>query len=64
MSTEAERRAVKKYHQKLKSITIRYTPKELSEYDRLQRYLEEYDASAAGYLKKLIKSDLDEKGYW
>lgn len=63
MSTEAEKKAVKKYHQKLKSITIRYTEKEISEYNRLQRYLEEYDISVTGYLKKLIKADLDEKDY-
>lgn len=63
MSTEAERRAVKKYHQKLKSITIRYTPKELSEFERFERYISENNVNKAEYIKNLIKADLDKKGY-
>lgn len=64
MSTEAERRAVKKYHQKLKSVTIRYTPKELSDFERFERYISENNVNKAEYLKNLIKADLDKKGYW
>lgn len=64
MSTEAERRAVKKYHQKLKSVTIRYTPKELSEFERFERYISENNVNKAEYIKNLIKADLDKKGYW
>lgn len=63
MSTEAERRAVKKYHQKLKSVTIRYTPKELSEFERFERYISENNVNKAEYIKNLIKADLDKKGY-
>lgn len=63
MSTEAERRAVKKYHQKLKSVTIRYTPKELSEFKRFERYISENNVNKAEYIKNLIKADLDKKGY-
>lgn len=63
MSTEAERRAVKKYHQKLKSVTIRYTPKELSDFERFERYISENNANKAEYIKNLIKADLDKKGY-
>lgn len=63
MSTEAERRAVKKYHQKLKSVTIRYTPKELSDFERFERYISENNVNKAEYLKNLIKADLDKKGY-
>lgn len=63
MSTEAERRAVKKYHQKLKSVTIRYTPKELSEFERFERYISENSVNKAEYIKNLIKADLDKKGY-
>lgn len=63
MSTEAERRAVKKYHQKLKSATIRYTPKELSEFERFERYISENSVNKAEYIKNLIKADLDKKGY-
>lgn len=63
MSTEAEKKAVRKYQAKCKEVRIKYTEKEISEYNRLQRYLEEYDISVTGYLKKLIKADLDEKDY-
>lgn len=63
MSTEAERRAVKKYHQKLKSVTIRYTPKELSEFERFERYISENNVNKAEYIKNLIKADLNKKGY-
>lgn len=63
MSTEAEKRAVKKYHQKLKSVTIRYTPKELSEFERFERYISENNVNKAEYIKNLIKADLDKKGY-
>lgn len=63
MSTEAERRAVKKYHQKLKSVTIRYTPKELSDFERFERYISENNVNKAEYIKNLIKADLDKKGY-
>ena len=64
MSTEAEKRAVKKYHQKLKSVTIRYTEKEISEYNRLQDYLSENNIKVTEYLKNLIKADLDQRGSW
>lgn len=63
MSTEAERRAVKKYHQKLKSVTIRYTPKELSDFERFERYISENNVNKAEYIKNLIKADLNKKGY-
>lgn len=63
MSTEAERRAVKKYTSKCKEVRMRYSEKELSEYNRLQKFLSENDTSLASYLKNLIKADLDKKGY-
>ena len=63
MSTEAERRAVKKYTSKCKEVRMRYSEKELSEYNRLQEYLSENNTKVTEYLKKLIKADLDKKGY-
>lgn len=63
MSTEAERRAVKNYHEKCKSVAIRYTPKELSEFERFERYITENNVNKAEYIKNLIKADLDKKGY-
>lgn len=64
MATEAERRAVRKYQAKCKEVRIKYTEKEISEYNRLQEYLSENNIKVTEYLKKLIKSDLDEKCYW
>ena len=64
MATEAERRAVRKYQAKCKEVRIKYTEKEISEYNRLQEYLSENNIKVTEYLKNLIKADLDKKGYW
>ena len=64
MSTEAEKRAVRKYQAKCKEVRIKYTEKEISEYNRLQEYLSENNIKVTEYLKNLIKADLDKKGYW
>ena len=63
-STEAQKQAFRKYNAKCKEVKIRYTEKEMSEYNRLQKFLSENDTSLASYLKNLIKTDLDKKGYW
>lgn len=64
MSTEAEKKAVRKYQAKCKEVRIKYTEKEISEYNRLQEYLSENNIKVTEYLKNLIKADLDKKGYW
>lgn len=64
MSTEAEKKAVRKYQAKCKEVRIKYTEKEISEYNRLQEYLLENNIKVTEYLKKLIKADLNKKGYW
>ena len=48
--------------QSCKSYTIKYTPKEINESDRLQVYLNSTGLSANAYLKELVKRDLDNKG--
>ena len=63
-STEAQKQAFRKYNAKCKEVKIRYTEKEMSEYNRLQKFLSENDTSLASYLKNLIKADLDKNGYW
>ena len=63
-STEAQKQAFRKYNAKCKEVKIRYTEKEMSEYNRLQKFLSENDTSLASYLKNLIKTDLNKKGYW
>ena len=63
MSIEAEKKAVRKYQAKCKEVRIKYTEKEISEYNRLQEYLSENNIKVTEYLKNLIKADLDKKGY-
>ena len=48
---------------KCKEVRIKYTEKEISEYNRLQEYLSENNIKVTEYLKNLIKADLDKKGY-
>ena len=64
MSTEAKLEANRKFNAKCKSVAIRYTPKELSEFERFERYISENNVNKAEYIKNLIKADLDKKGYW
>lgn len=60
--TESQKKYEKKRMQSCKSYTIKYTPKELNESDRLQRYLNNTGLSANAYLKELVRRDLDSKG--
>lgn len=59
--TESQKKYEKKRMQSCKSYTIKYTPKEMSESNRLQRYLNSTGLSANAYIKELIKKDLDNK---
>ena len=62
-STEAQKQAFRKYNAKCKEVKIRYTEKEISEYNRLKEYLSENNIKVTEYLKNLIKADLSKKGY-
>lgn len=62
MSTEAKLEASRKFNVKCKSVAIRYTPKELSEFERFERYISENNVNKAEYIKNLIKADLTKKG--
>lgn len=59
--TESQKKYEKKRMQSCKSYTIKYTPKEINESDRLQRYLNSTGLSANAYLKELVRRDLDSK---
>ena len=48
--------------QSCKSYTIKYTPKEINESDRLQVFLKDNNLTANSYIKELVKRDLDNKG--
>lgn len=52
----------KKRMKQCASYTVKYTPKEKKESDRIQAYLKSTGISANAYIKSLIKRDLDNKG--
>lgn len=54
--------AQKKYNDKLTTFTVKYSLKEKKEADRLLLYLQSNKLSRVGYIKSLIKADLDAKG--
>lgn len=62
-TSEATLKAIKKYNQKSKFINIKYTPNNISEYERISQYCNQNNLSMQGYIKSLIKADLDAKGF-
>lgn len=61
-TSEAALKAIKKYNQKSKFINIKYTPNAISEYERIYSYCKDNNISSQGYIKELIKTDLNNKG--
>lgn len=62
MGTEAQKRAYKKYNQKKKTFSAVYTPTDMEEAIRFEKFLESQSISKNEYIKMLIKKDMDEKG--
>ncbi len=62
-TSEATLKAIKKYNQKSKFINIKYTPNNIDEYERISQYYSGNNLSMQGYIKQLIKADLDAKGF-
>lgn len=60
---EQNRKAVKKYREKTVSFAIKYSAVDAQEGKRLKAYLEQTGQSANAYIKRLIKDDLDSKGF-
>ncbi len=56
MATEAQRKAVKKYKEKVKRITVDFSPAEAELWDHIQQ-----QDKKQTYIKNLIKADM-EKG--
>lgn len=54
--------AQKRYNEKTMTFAVKYYPTDIIEGKRLKKYLEDNDISANGYIKELIKKDLDSKG--
>ena len=50
----------KKYDLKTQSVTIKYTPADMSDYNRMMRYLEKTGKSRSSFIKELI-NDFFEK---
>lgn len=44
----------KKYDEKTQSVTIKYTPADMSDYDRMMKYLEKTGKSRSSFIKELI----------
>lgn len=60
-TSNATLKAIKKYNQKSKFINIKFTPNNINEYDRICQYCNDNNLSLQGYIKNLIKIDLDSK---
>lgn len=55
---ESQKRAQKKYDQKTKTISIKYTPNDMEDYERLKRYLKSSGKSLNSFVKSLINEYL------
>lgn len=54
----------KKYNANSTFLSVKYTPNEQIEGQRIKAYLDQTGQSANAYIKKLIKNDLDQKGFF
>lgn len=61
-TSEAQLRAVKKYDEKSKVITLKYTDNQTHEYYRIKQHCIDNGIAVQSYIKGLIKADLDAKG--
>lgn len=59
---ESDRESDKRYNAKRINFSVSFTTADIEEGKRLKEYLEMTGKSGNGYLKELIKRDLDEKG--
>lgn len=57
MATEAQRKAVKKYKEKVKRITVDFSPAELE----LWNHIQQQDKKQT-YIKSLIRADIEKAG--
>lgn len=55
--------AQKKYREKSIQLSVNYRPTDIIEGQRIKAYLEQTGQSANAYIKRLIKDDLDRKGF-
>lgn len=53
MTTEAQRKAIKKYKKKIKRVSLEFAPSELDVYEHIQK-----QDKKQTYIKKLIRKDM------
>lgn len=61
-TSEATLKAIRKYNANSKYIQLKFTSNQLSEYKRIIKYCDNNNLSYQGYIKELIRNDLDKKG--
>lgn len=54
--SEAQKRAQKKYDKKSKVVSIKYTPADMENYEKLKLYLSQTNQSMNGFMKMLVKN--------
>ena len=57
MTSEAQKKAVKKYKEKVKRITIEFHPSEIDLYEHIQQ-----QSKKQTYIKDLIRADVERNG--
>lgn len=62
MGSDAQKKAYKKYNQKKKTFSAVYTPTDMHEAERFEKFLSSQSMSKNEYIKMLIKKDMDSKG--
>lgn len=54
-------KADRNYNANSKVIGLKYTPNQIAEYNRIKQYCTDNKLTLQGYIKELIKNDLDSK---
>ena len=55
------KKADRNYNANSKVIGLKYTPNQIAEYNRIKQYCTDNKLTLQGYIKELIKRDLDAK---
>lgn len=61
-TSKAQLKSIKKYNQKSKYIQLKFTANQIQDYERIVKHCDRIGLSYQGYIKGLIKADLDSKG--
>ena len=60
-TSNAQLKAIKKYNTGSKYIQLKFTPNQITDYENIVKYCDKNGLSLQGYIKALIKADLDKK---